>query len=125
MTCFHNKTLNNYQPQETFQDGCNECTCTSDGSFRCSQDKCLTDDILVRNVNLNPRIGWSATEYPEFVNRKWSEGHLRCGPLKPSFDRVRKITHESHHLPREFKADEKWPGLISEIQDQGEFTVNI
>lgn len=121
MTCIHNKTLNHYQPQETFKDGCNDCTCTSDGTIWCSQDKCLTDDILVRNVNLNPRIGWTATEYTDFAARKWSEGQLRCGPLKPSFDRVRKITHESHNLPREFKADEKWPGLISGIQDQGEF----
>lgn len=124
-SCIHNKTLNHYQPYETFKDGCNECTCTNDGTIRCSQDKCLTDGILVHNVNLNARIGWTATEYPEFLTRKWSEGQLRCGPLKPSFDRVRKITHNTHNLPREFKADEKWPGLISGIQDQGGFSYSV
>ncbi|KAL5287928.1 TINAGL1 family protein [Megaselia abdita] len=118
-SCIFNKTLTNYNPLETFKDGCNDCTCLTDGSIRCSQEKCLTDDTLVRNVNMNPRIGWTATEYPDFITRKWSEGQLRCGPLKPSFERVRKITHDSKNLPREFKADEKWPGLISAIEDQG------
>lgn len=123
MTCIYNKTGRHYQPQTIFKDGCNNCSCLSDGHIRCSQDKCLTDETLVRNVNLNPRVGWTATEYPDFLTRKWSEGQLRCGPLKPSFDRVRKITHDKKNLPREFKADEKWPGFISGIQDQGGFII--
>lgn len=98
-------------------------TCQSSGSTVCEQNTCLIDDSLVHNVNsISNVLGWTATNYSEFWGRKYDEGlELRLGTKEPAYKvkAMTKLSVKPESLPREFSALDHWPGLISDVQDQG------
>lgn len=120
MSCLHNGIY--FNKFNTTRDNCNECHCLDGGHVECDQDLCLTDKDLVHNVNSIQSVGWRARVYDEWWGHKYSEGLAkRLGTKEPTF-RVKamiRLHNKAIDLPQNFNALEKWPGLITKIQDQG------
>lgn len=97
--------------------------CHSSGIATCDQNLCLTDESLIHNVNsISDSLGWSATNYTEFWGRNYQEGlELRLGTKEPArrVKAMSKVSNKIEQLPREFSARDHWPGLVTEVRDQG------
>lgn len=67
-------------------------------------------------------LGWKSTNYSQFQGRKLKEGiTLRLGTFEPR-QKVKGMTRLSNRLeplPPNFNSLKEWPGLISQIRDQG------
>ncbi|XP_034187639.1 tubulointerstitial nephritis antigen-like [Osmia lignaria lignaria] len=113
---------------QAFKDNCNLCKCTSVGrraEVLCEQNRCLQERELIEEINaMSPSLKWKARNYSEFHGRTLKEGvQLRLGTLNPSrsvyrMNAVQRI-YDPESLPREFDARHRWPGDISDIEDQG------
>lgn len=83
----------------------------------------MVDNGLIHNVNVLSRsISWKAHNYTEFWGRKYTEGlQLRLGTFEP-IRRVKsqtKLSNRAERLPQKFNSVDHWPGLISDVVDQG------
>lgn len=123
--CFVNQTYINVFSEVKVN--CNLCKCVmagrSNATLDCERDVCLSEPDVVEEINRNVRsLGWKAYNYPEFYGKKLQEGlKYRLGTLEPRF-RVKTMTrlgHNMQQLPNEFISQNKWPGAISEVRDQG------
>lgn len=97
--------------------------CQPDGYTICETTTCLVDNDLIHNVNsLYDSHGWLARNYSEFWGRKYDEGlQLRLGTLEPK-QRVKamsKLSNKADSLPHSFNSLDNWPGVLSEVKDQG------
>lgn len=94
-----------------------------DGSVTCTEDVCLADDDLLRQLHhLERSIGWKATNYSEWWGHKYDEGKvLRLGTFQPRFrvKAMKRLSNKGGHLPTRFDASEHWTGLVAEARDQG------
>ncbi|XP_041770089.1 tubulointerstitial nephritis antigen-like isoform X1 [Anopheles merus] len=108
---------------QALMDNCNTCKCNMDGSVTCTEDVCLADDDLLRQLHhLERSIGWKATNYSEWWGRKYDEGKvLRLGTFQPRFrvKAMKRLSNKGGHLPSRFDASEHWTGLVAEARDQG------
>ena len=96
--------------------------CQQDGKALCEIDSCLSDTEMIKNINYDQDVSWTAKNYTEFFGRKYKEGlELRLGTFEP-VRRVKSMSRLSNgqkQLPNSFNSLENWPGLISEVRDQG------
>ncbi|KAJ8925455.1 hypothetical protein NQ315_009289 [Exocentrus adspersus] len=116
----------NYFQKARIKVNCNECLCGGElnSNWTCETNKCLIDGNIIKTINEESPYGWTATNYSEFYGRTLADGiGLRLGTLPPQrfvlrMNPVRRI-YDPNALPRFFDSEEKWPGLVSDIQDQG------
>ncbi|KYB26628.1 Tubulointerstitial nephritis antigen-like [Tribolium castaneum] len=118
-----------YPLNKQIKKNCNVCKCEKMGQNQadmlCEQHQCLIEPSITEAINSNyANYGWSASNYSKFWGHKLEEGiKLRLGTLQPQrfvmhMNPVRRI-YDPNSLPREFDSEFKWPGWMSEIQDQG------
>ncbi|XP_050096332.1 uncharacterized peptidase C1-like protein F26E4.3 [Anopheles aquasalis] len=104
-------------------DNCNTCKCNLDGTVTCTDNVCLVDDDLLRQLHhLERSIGWKAGNYSEWWGRKYDEGKvLRLGTFQPKIlvKAMKRLSNRGGPLPSHFDAADHWPRLVSEARDQG------
>ncbi|KAF2893995.1 hypothetical protein ILUMI_12178 [Ignelater luminosus] len=125
-TCYHNGQYYGYG--KTAKENCNICKCEPMGNdlkMLCETNACLMEENIISTVNdMSEHYGWTASNYSEFWGRHLDEGiKLRLGTLQPhrfvrTMNPVRRI-YDPNALPRFFDAEEKWPGYVTPIQNQG------
>lgn len=121
----HNRPI---LPGQTVTENCNSCKCGKIGDnveLLCETNKCLIEPEMVNTVNqMSSRYGWQAANYSQFWGRTLSDGiRLRLGTLQPhrfvlQMNPVKRI-YDPYSLPKQFDAEEMWPGKIGLVQDQG------
>ncbi|XP_029709832.2 uncharacterized peptidase C1-like protein F26E4.3 [Aedes albopictus] len=104
-------------------DNCNTCKCNNDGTKTCTDDVCLVDNELLKQLgHLERSVGWKATNYSEWWGHKYDEGKvMRLGTFYPKIKvkSMSRLTNGQDHLPTHFDATNYWPGFIGEVKDQG------
>ena len=99
-------------------------TCRLDGKAVCETDSCLSDTNMIFSINQQSynNLGWKAKNYTEFYGRKYNDGlQLRLGTFEPvrRVKAMSRLSNRLEQLPNTFNSLEHWPGLISEVRDQG------
>lgn len=122
--CRHGNKL--YLPGDTREDGCNTCECVlvnDRTEWKCGQDPCMIDGQIIYRVNAEPRFGWRAYNYTQFLGKKLKDGltyKLGTFPLSEMTKRIgSQIWDKDIRYPSHFDARERWPKFISPIVDQG------
>lgn len=120
--CSHNgQSFTPFDPPVV--DNCNTCKCTGQGDKVCTNDLCLVDNDLLKQLHhLERSIGWQATNYSEWWGHKYDEGKvMRLGTFYPKIKvkSMTRLTNGQDHLPSHFDATNYWPGFIGEVRDQG------
>ncbi|XP_058054354.1 uncharacterized peptidase C1-like protein F26E4.3 isoform X1 [Anopheles bellator] len=121
-SCLHKKHY--FTPYDApVVDNCNTCKCNLDGTVTCTDNLCLVDDDLLRQLHhLERTVGWKAGNYSEWWGRTYDDGKvLRLGTFQPKFlvKAMKRLTNKGGPLPSQFDASEHWPGLINGARDQG------
>ncbi|CAO1329683.1 unnamed protein product [Diamesa hyperborea] len=101
---------------------CNLCKCQQDGKALCEIDSCLSNIEMIKDINTARDVSWTAKNYTEFFGRKYKEGlELRLGTFEPvrRVSTMSRLSNGQKQLPNSFNSLENWPGLISEVRDQG------
>jgi hypothetical protein len=97
--------------------------CRANGIAECEKDACLSEANVINNINRESRsLGWKAYNYTEFYGKKLKEGlTYRLGTFEPrvKVKSMSRLSNRLESLPKEFDSLAQWPGLISEIRDQG------
>lgn len=92
------------------------------GVVECDRDTCLVDEGVIQAVNNHRSLGWTAVNYTQFYTKKYSDGLIyRLGTFEP-IHRVKtmsRLSNRFERIPAEFNSLTNWPGLISEVRDQG------
>lgn len=96
--------------------------CQQNGQALCTIDSCLSNTEMIHNINNAHDISWTAKNYSEFYGRKYNEGlELRLGTFEPvrKVKTMSRLSNGQKQLPSRFNSLERWPGLISDVRDQG------
>lgn len=100
----------------------NYSKCQHNGEALCEINSCLSNTEMINNINYAQDVSWTAKNYTEFFGRKYKEGlELRLGTFEPvrRVKTMSRLSNSQKQLPNRFNSLEKWPGLISEVRDQG------
>ncbi|GAB1610555.1 uncharacterized peptidase C1-like protein F26E4.3, partial [Argonauta hians] len=118
-----------YDVGESVKDNCNECTCLDDHPFSdhtswsCTKHACLMRRDMIETINYG-EYGWRAGNYSFLHGLTLADGiKYRLGTYQPNeqvFRMVAMRSHKTDSLPESFDSRTKWPGLISDIRDQGD-----
>ncbi|CAB3254975.1 unnamed protein product [Arctia plantaginis] len=115
-----------YRTGDTRKEGCNTCECVFEyeqNNWQCSRDPCIIDDDVISYVNRDYRLGWRASNYSQFYNKKLKDGLIfKLGTFK--------LSQELYHLgavnydkdidyPRQFDSRQNWANFITPVVDQG------
>ncbi|CAI9732236.1 peptidase C1 [Octopus vulgaris] len=125
--CYKNGRF--YDVGESVKDNCNECICQDDHPFSdhvswsCTRHACLMRRDMVETINYG-QYGWRASNYSFLHGLTLADGiKYRLGTFQPSNQVFSMSALKSHHedsLPESFDSRQRWPGLISDIRDQGD-----
>jgi len=125
-TCFYDGQY--FYKGKVAKENCKTCKCEEvNGRMEmlCDDTKCIIESEIINTVNqMSNTFGWQAKNYSEFWGRPLSDGiTLRLGTLQPHtyvrrMHPVRRL-YDLNKLPKEFDAEQAWPGKISGIADQG------
>ncbi|XP_071835840.1 uncharacterized peptidase C1-like protein F26E4.3 [Apostichopus japonicus] len=125
--CCHDDV--DYDVGTTLRVNCNTCTCREVlygfATFHCTQTRCLVREEIIERINDDPEIGWKADEGSMFIGMPRSKGfNQRLGTMKPRPEvmAMSEISSDAAtmDIPKHFDAREHWPGLVGDIQDQGD-----
>lgn len=125
--CCHNDV--DYDVGTTLRVNCNTCTCREVlygfATFQCTQIKCLVREEIIEVINENKDYGWEADENSMFLGMPRELGFRhRLGTMKPRPEVMAMSEIQSDaatmDIPKHFDAREHWPGLIGDVQDQGD-----
>ncbi|KAF6025523.1 F26E4.3 [Bugula neritina] len=122
-----------YLPGDKCNRGCNECMCVYDTfilselrtryKWQCSNDPCINDIDLIRNINQRQYSGsFQASEYDQFTGIKLKDGLKYFLGTILSKHQVKAQTSVKSQCDTDLKyfdSRTKWAGLIHGAADQG------
>lgn len=121
------KNGNYYPVGATITENCNQCTCLDEGPFSdqvswsCSKNICLLRADQNQAINFG-NYGWRASNYSFMWGLTLADGiKYRLGTFYPAEKVFRMQSlhpQQDESLPEHFDARQKWPGMITGIQDQ-------
>ncbi|XP_072170290.1 uncharacterized peptidase C1-like protein F26E4.3 [Diadema setosum] len=125
LLCCHDDR--DYPVGATLQVNCNTCTCTpvlyEFASFVCEQKDCAIKPLALDQIN-DGNFGWFAGNQTAFWGTTTEDMmHYRLGTMKPTpaVMSMNELQADMGDLvlPDEFDSRAHWPGLITDVQNQG------
>lgn len=121
-----------YNTREKIQMNCNMCKCQASVrdpgcmELMCDNDRCLIEKEVLRELEAGGEAlySWKPSNYSFLWGRTLQEGiNMKLGAIRPDYPvnhmAALEFRYKESDLPDTFDSRQRWPSLLSGIQDQG------